>query len=263
MARRLQRRMSTMRGAVTAMLRLTTVVSLLAAVLLLAWGCAPKPAAPPTSGASAVTEEPDTEAAEEEAAPTDEEEAEEVPDLPEEELQERLTAAQEHLDNGEWNEALAAYDELTELAPGHAEVWLGRGVVARGLSQPEEGDLDDDLIQEAIDNLGTAIELDDTSAEAYYERAMAHSIVGRRYAMEAGELGERGQEALVSARADFRKSLELNPDDAQALLGRAEVYEALGDFYNAIKDFERVLDLIPGNTTAQEGIARCEESLDE
>jgi tetratricopeptide (TPR) repeat protein len=238
---------------------------LLLGLLLILWGCAPKQEATPTESAPAG----DTESSADEEQATGSEEGEdeaaeeETPDLPEEELQERLAAAQEHLDNGEWNEALAAYDELAELAPGHAEVWLGRGVVARGLAQPEEGDLDDDLIQEAIDNFGTAIELDDTLPEAYYERAMAHSIVGRRYAMEAGDMGERGQEALASARADFRKSLELNPDDAQALLGRAEVYEALGDFYNAIKDFERVLDLIPGNTTAQEGIARCEESLDE
>lgn len=175
---------------------------------------------------------------------------------------ERLVAkGQEALDNGEWLEANEAFSRAVELDRGNVEAWIGRGRVLTGLAQPEDGLVDLDVIDDAVISYSNAIEIQSDHADAWFGRAQALSVLGRAYFMEAGSLGERGMQALERAIDDFAQTLALNAENVEAHLGRAEVYEALGEYEAAIADFKRVLVQIPGNTTAQMGIDRCRDEM--
>ncbi|MBP8951606.1 MAG: tetratricopeptide repeat protein [Armatimonadetes bacterium] len=209
----------------------------------------------------------------EDAGPVEETPEAETPEEPEESSTqavspryakeaERLAArGQEALDNGEWLEANEAFSRAVELDRGNIDAWIGRGRVLTGLAQPEDGLVDLDVIDDAVNSFSNAIEIQSDLADAWFGRAQAESVLGRAYFMEAGSLGERGMQALERAIDDFTQTLALDAENAEALLGRAEVYEAQGEYEAAIADFKRVLVQIPGNTTAQMGIDRCRDEM--
>ena len=53
---------------------------------------------------------------------------------------------------------------------------------------------------------------------------------------------------FTSAEADFTHSLELNPRNADAYSERGQVREVLGDFSNAVSNYDKVIELRPSNS---------------
>ncbi|NSW54819.1 MAG: tetratricopeptide repeat protein [Armatimonadetes bacterium] len=198
-----------------------------------------------------------------EAAPEDPEENSPPAVSPQDakEAERLVVKGQEALDNGEWLDANEAFNRAVELDRGNIDAWMGRGRVLTGLAQPEEGLVDAEVIDDAVTSFTKAIEIRRDLPDAWLGRAQAKSILGRAYFIEAGSLREQGLQALKNAIDDFNQTLALDAKNAEALLGRGEVHEALGDYAAAIADFKGVLVQIPGNTTAQMGIERCREKM--
>lgn len=93
--------------------------------------------------------------------------------------------------------------------------------------------------QEAITSYTKAIDLNSDSAEAYYNRAIAHIKL------------DHDQQAIV----DLSKAIDLKPDYTEAYFMRGGVYAALGNHPQAIGDAK--LAAYFGNTSAQEFLKSC------
>lgn len=172
-----------------------------------------------------------------------------------------VAQAEEHLDNGEWDEALKAFEAAVAVAPNDPRARIGRGRTLRGLAEPEEGDVDTKMIDRAVADFSRAIELKKDWAEAYYDRGLARSRMGLAYFMEDGKLGLKAEKALERALDDYARAISIDPGHVEAYLGRGEIYEATGEYGSAIKQYRAVLKLIPGNTTANMGIRRCQREM--
>ena len=88
--------------------------------------------------------------------------------------------------------------------------------------------------QEAINDLGSAIELKANDAVVYYKRGLIYSNL-RKY-----------QEAIK----DYNKAIKLNPKDADAYYDKGFAYAELGDYQQAIKNYNKAAELNPENMSA-------------
>ncbi len=120
---------------------------------------------------------------------------------------------------GEYEAALAIYDEVALHDPDDAEVWARR---ASTLSELERDD-------EAIDSAHRSIELDDTWADGRRIRA--------RVLVHAG----KSRDAL----ADLGWLLRANPEDADALYLRGSAHNDLNEHGRAIADLNRAIKNAP------------------
>jgi tetratricopeptide (TPR) repeat protein len=83
------------------------------------------------------------------------------------------------------------------------------------------------LYDEAIQNLGKAIQLNPDFADAYYNRGNAYNNMGR----------------YVAAIGEFDKSIRIRPDYADAYNFRGNAYYILGRYEPAIRDFSKAIQL--------------------
>ena len=83
--------------------------------------------------------------------------------------------------------------------------------------------------QEALDALGTAIQLDPEYAEAYAYRGLVHYQLGNHDA----------------AMEDYDKAVALRPHLAEAHYFRATLHGHLKEHQEAIRDYTRVIELKP------------------
>lgn len=118
---------------------------------------------------------------------------------------------------------------------------------------------DEDGADGALEDFNTALKLNPNDVKALEGRAKAHSLLGQHdkavadwssiiatnpdaKAAEAA-LMQRGAANLAAgaheaALADYAKALELNPKSEKAHIARADVYEALQDRPNALKEYD-------------------------
>ncbi|MFA5162793.1 MAG: tetratricopeptide repeat protein [Elusimicrobiales bacterium] len=131
---------------------------------------------------------------------------------------------------GELEKAVSAYDAAALRDPGFSDAYGNRGAALAGLKQ----------FTRAIEDLDKAIAMDPLRAYNYRNRAIALYETGR-YAQAVSDLDRtialspqardyaaRGRAYLklkkpAKARADFKKALSLDPADADALSGKAEL----------------------------------------
>lgn len=92
----------------------------------------------------------------------------------------------------------------------------------RAESSVGKGDLDAALV-----DFGKAIELKPDSAEAYYERGMAHM----------------SKKAVELSVADLSKALELNPKMAAAWANRGDAFDKKGDAAKARADYQKAVEI--------------------
>lgn len=120
-------------------------------------------------------------------------------------------------------EASLVYDQMVAEEPDHLPVWISRANLAYMMERYEA----------VIEGSTHVIEIDDTSASAFYLRAKAH----------------QGLNDLLNALADLTRTIALKEDYMEAYLSRAEVLLVMRQGNEALEDVDKVLSL----STEEEG----------
>ena len=131
-----------------------------------------------------------------------------------------LKRGDEWRSKGEWDRAIAEYDQAIEDDPGRARAWHGRGTARVGKHEYDR----------AIADLDQAIRLDPSDADSYNNRCWAGAVVGRD---------------LARALADCDRALQLLPSDSNTLDSRGFVNLRLGRTTEAIADYSGALAANP------------------
>jgi tetratricopeptide (TPR) repeat protein len=139
-----------------------------------------------------------------------------------------------YADAGEYAKAIADYDEAIRLDPKDAWAYS-----SRGLAYADKGDY-----EQAIADYDQAILLDPSDASAYSSR-------GRAYA-------EQGN--YERSIADFDETIRLDPTDAVAYANRGLSYARQGEYERAIVDYDQAIRLDPKLAEAynSRGVAYCQ-----
>lgn len=120
--------------------------------------------------------------------------------------------------------------EATDTSSPARAKWLAK----RALHEQRLG-----LLDEAVADLGRAIELTPSDPEFYLERGAVHG----------------GLEDFDSALADFDHAIALDPRPGIGYTNRATVLEKKGEYARSLSDYDRAVKLIPENWVAWDG--RC------
>jgi len=138
-----------------------------------------------------------------------------------------LVLADCHTHAGDLANALEAYNRITAIEPGIAEVHNNRGLIFHRLARPAE----------ALASCEQAISLSPGMSDAHVNRGNALSALGRR------------DDALAA----YDHALALNPDRAEAQLGRGNLLCDASCYDEALAAYDRALALNPGLAEARLG----------
>jgi len=133
-------------------------------------------------------------------------------------------AGEKFYQNGDFDKAIAEYNNSIRLKPNFAEAYIGRGNAYRRRGNHSR----------AIEDYSLAIQHGGGRAEVYNYRGFAYA-----------ERGESGK-----AVADFSQALRLRRDYPDAYINRAHAYFETGDYDRAIDDYTQVIRLEPRNASA-------------
>ena len=123
----------------------------------------------------------------------------------------------EYKNKGEYDRAIAAYDEAIRLNPNFAVAFANRGA-----AYDDKGEYD-----RAIADYDQAIRLKPDLTYAFFNRGNAY--------------GHKGD--YDSAFRDYDQAIRLDPEFAVAYGGRGRAYEKLGNLDAAIRDYRKQYDL--------------------
>ncbi|MBI4232355.1 tetratricopeptide repeat protein, partial [Candidatus Peregrinibacteria bacterium] len=140
--------------------------------------------------------------------------------------------------------AIADFDKAIELDPNFADAYTSRGLTKHVLKD----------YKGALADYDKAIKLDPNNTGAYDGRGIVKCSLGDyKGAIEDSEKAiqldptckEDCQPLIDKAKVIVKcdKAIELNPNDAEAYLGRGNAKYHLGDYEGAIKDYERAIQL--------------------
>jgi tetratricopeptide (TPR) repeat protein len=129
-----------------------------------------------------------------------------------------------HVNEGQYDQAIADYNQALEIDPGDAAAYYGRGYAYENKGHYEQ----------AIADYTLALEINPSLVDAYNSRGLSY--------IHAGQLDE--------AIADCTRALELNPSHAEAYGNRAYAHEDKGQYDQALADYTRALEIDPSNATA-------------
>ena len=116
-------------------------------------------------------------------------------------------------------------DALVLVAKAEAAAELGRDLALQG------------LYEEAIQELGKAIQLDPDFARTYVDRGDVYDYI----------------EDFERAMDDYDKAIRLKPDYALTYLQRGLVYAKLEEWQRAMEDFDTLINLYPDATDPYDG----------
>ena len=147
---------------------------------------------------------------------------------------------------GRFDAALESFDRVLALSPRHAKAWQGRGIALMGLQRFEE----------ALENLDKALEIVPGDASTLRHRAAAEqSIKTFREIPDGGQgveiwleraayqqVAQRFEEALAA----LDKALELDPDNAEALLRKGAVLCEMRKASDGMEAYRRHAKIILG-----------------
>jgi tetratricopeptide (TPR) repeat protein len=125
---------------------------------------------------------------------------------------------------GRFEEVIVSYDKAIEFKPDYYEAWTNRGIALRKLGR----------LEEAVASYDKAIEIKPNGYEAWGNRGFALHELGRL------------EEAIVS----YDKIIELKPDDYEAWYSRGGALSDLGRLEQAIESIDKALEIKPDNYEA-------------
>lgn len=140
-------------------------------------------------------------------------------------------------DKGEFEKALADYNQALKLDPKSSLAYLNRG-----LAYSLHGDQ-----AQALADYAKVLELDPKNAHAYLDRANIYDNAGK----------------FAQALADYNKAIELQPDYLLAYLNRAIAYDRQNKWKEALADLDKVTALDPDYLDPYIGRAEIYEKLGE
>jgi len=120
---------------------------------------------------------------------------------------------------GQYDQALLAFNTAIEIDPDYAEAYIRRGHLFQLYGQSDP----------AISDYSKAIEIKPDFADAYVSRGIAYSKDGR-YAQGLG---------------DFNKAIELGMQSAVVYSSRGNAYQLSGQYDQAISDYNKALKMSP------------------
>ncbi len=123
--------------------------------------------------------------------------------------------------------AIALYSECIEIDPGYADPHFG---LAYCFTMAGSWWPDPDLLKRAEIHILEGFRLDDQSELGYYAQAT---------------LSFWGHWDFQKAQENYIKAIQLNPTYTEAEEGLVELYTATGDFENALKHVEKILNINP------------------
>jgi tetratricopeptide (TPR) repeat protein len=116
-------------------------------------------------------------------------------------------------------EAIKAYSAGENIIPRDDIGFLHRGALQLAMKS----------LEDAIDDINKAIELNPKRSQSYYTRAQAYAAT----------------ESLEKAMEDYTRSISLNPKSAQAYVSRGNIYAKLGNNEKALADWSKAIDINP------------------
>lgn len=131
---------------------------------------------------------------------------------------------------GEYQKAKDAYNQALSLNSNYAQAYLFRGILEHG-----KGNLDD-----ANSDYSHALEIDDKLIDAYFNRAQI--VFSKENPTD---------EDLKNALTDLNKAVELDPKFIDALYSIAVIEKKLGQYQNAIKTLDKILEIAPDSVNSR------------
>ncbi|MEZ4732622.1 MAG: tetratricopeptide repeat protein [Caldilineaceae bacterium] len=162
------------------------------------------------------------------------------------------------LDEGAYDEAIAAFDQALMIDADHARAYALRGQAYW---------LNDEL-EQALADLDRALALAPTEADTYRIRGAVYADLGqypealqdfdealRLKPQVAWTLAHRGHTHYLAdnfdaALADLNEATRLNPQYVWAIVARGVTYNGMADYTKALLDLSRALSLAPDNEWA-------------
>ena len=178
--------------------------------------------------------------------------------------------------NGDYEEAIASYDQALKFKPDYHEAWNNRGVALADLGR----------IEEAIASYNQALKFKPDFHEAWYGRGIALGKLGKmneaiasydkalkikpdfheiwfNRGIALGKLGKM-KEAITS----YDKALKIKPDDHEAWFNRGIALGNLGRLEEAIASYDKALKIKPdchkawnNRGSALDNLGRLEEAI--
>jgi tetratricopeptide (TPR) repeat protein len=133
----------------------------------------------------------------------------------------RMARAYAHCRQGNFAASLRDYEEVIRLQPQNAAGYLGRASTHMSAGNPDE----------AIADYAKAMNLHPDNVRAFLGRAAAYGM----------------KEDLDLALADCNRAIEISPERESGYVCRGEVYRDKDDFDRALADFDRAVQLSPKN----------------
>jgi tetratricopeptide (TPR) repeat protein len=139
---------------------------------------------------------------------------------------------------GRYEDGLRLFNDALRVNPRHARALIGRGSIWALKSQ-----LDD-----AISDLSLALEYDPTNKDAM-------TRLGQTYAAR-GDLTNALRVLSMACEAGL-----VTKNDANIFYQRAMIYHRLGDYFGAVADLSRCVELEPALKQAWSMLGQCKTSL--
>lgn len=178
----------------------------------------------------------------------------------------------EKYNKGQYDAAIADYNEYIKIRPNAASVWFNRGIAYMAKAEAAMNRSD---FEKAAEDLTQAIKLDPKDKDVFINRGNVYSrlmvIDFNRYLRlaiddytQAIKLDPRSAAAysgrsrvyedsnqLDKAFADVNTSIRLNPNDAVPYYTRAKIYTFRNNYKAARTDLEKALQIYPGYPQAK------------
>ncbi len=139
-----------------------------------------------------------------------------------------------HVGKGNTDKAIECYTKAIESKPDYSGAYYERGYCNDKINDQKSAIED---FSKAIDN-NKDWDSSNNLTLAYYSRA-------RSYFASRNSDESRNGPVYAASLADWSKTIEMKPDQAEAYFGRGLVYEKLKDWQNAVADFKEAYNLNP------------------